>query len=96
MDSRSEKAIIQSVMGKLYDLGREMKDHLQFVEVPVDTGDLKEDVYASIDDVTGVIEIGYDESNRERPHGFYNEFGTSQMPANPAIRRTVYRRYRDR
>ncbi len=96
MDSKSEKMLIQAVLPKLYDLGLEGKKDLQFFETPVDTGDLKSDTFATIDDVTGVIEVGWDESLREKPHGFYVEFGTSRTPANPAVRRAAYKKRKNR
>ncbi len=94
-DPALERAVIQHCLPGLASLAKEMRARL-FVETHKDTGELKQNSYASVDDVTGEIEVGYDESNSVNPHGFYYIFGTSRMEGDPAIQRTVYRRYRSR
>ncbi len=93
--TRLERAVISHCLPGLISLGKEMHARL-VVETHKDSGDLAQDAYASVDDVTGEIEVGYDETDRAHPHGMYYIFGTSKMEADPAIQRTVYRRYRSR
>lgn len=90
-----ERACIQHCLPGLSALGREM--HSQLVhETHRLSGDLRDDAYASLDDRTGELEVGYDEAGRKHPHGFYYIFGTSRMEGDPALQRAVYRKYRDR
>lgn len=90
-----EKAVIQHCLTGLKSLGREMHANL-IVETPKETGDLRDDAYASLDDRTGELEVGYDETGRENPHGYYVNFGTSKQDPNPALLRAVYRKYPNR
>ncbi len=94
-DPALERAVIQHCLPGLASLAKEMRARL-FVETHRDTGELKQNSYASLDDVTGEIEVGYDETTSKRPHGYWYIFGTSKTQADPAIQRTVYRRYKDR
>ncbi len=94
-DPALERAVIQHCLNGLASLAKEMHARL-FVETHKDTGELKSNTYASVDDVTGEIEVGYDETKSKRPHGFWYIFGNSKMDGDPAIQRTVYRRYRSR
>lgn len=93
--TRLERAVIQHCLPGLASLAKEMHARL-VVETHKDSGDLRADAYASLDDETGEIEVGYDEILRSKPHGFFYIFGTSKMEGDPAIQRTVYRRYRSR
>ncbi len=95
MVSAFERAVISSVSPGLVSLADELRRDL-IVETPIETGELKSNVYASVDDVSGEIEVGYDESDSDKPHGFYIEFGTSRQAAQSPIRKTVYRRRRSR
>lgn len=90
-----ERAVISSVLPGLSALGREMHSELVH-ETHRLTGDLREDAYASLDDETGELEVGYDETGRKQPHAFYYIFGTSRMAGDPALQRAVYKRYRNR
>lgn len=94
-DPALERAVISHCLPGLSSLAKEMHARL-FVETHRDTGELKANSYASVDDVTGEIEVGYDETDSTHPHGFYYIFGTSKMEGDPAIQRTVYRVYRAR
>ncbi len=90
-----ERAVISHCLPGLISLGKEMHARL-VVETHKDSGELASDAYASVDDETGEIEVGYDEAGRIKPHGFYYIFGHSNKEGDPAIQRTVYRRYRSR
>ena len=89
MTVAKKNAIIRHCLPALTEIGQEMHRHL-VVETAFDTGDLRDDAYASVDDVTGRVEIGYDETGRERPHGYYYTFGTSEMDGDPALMRVAY------
>lgn len=95
MTAQAQAAIIKSIIPKMVDLGKEMHRDL-VMETPFDEGDLRQDAYASVDDETGVLEIGYDETGRSKPHAAYVNFGTSTQAANPALARVIFRQRRDR
>lgn len=91
----ARRAIIKHCLPALHDLGQEMHRHL-VVETSFDTGDLRQDAYASLDDETGHLEVGYDETGRDKPHGYYYTFGTSKFEGDPALQRVAYTRRRNR
>lgn len=95
MNLAAKNAIIKSTLPAMVDLGKEMHRHL-VMETPFDEGDMRQDAYASVDDVTGVLEVGYDETGRKKPHSYYVVFGTSTQQANPTIARVVYRKRKPR
>lgn len=95
MSVAQRRAVIRHCIPGLKDLGKEMHRHL-VMETHYDTGDLRQDAYASVDDETGRVEVGYDESGREKPHGYYYTFGTSTFEGDPALMRVAFTRRRDR
>ncbi len=95
MTPAQRAAIIRHCLPGIASLGKEMRARL-FVETNKDSGELAQNSYAAVDDVTGELEVGYDESDSLKPHGFYYIFGTSKNEGDPAIQRVVYGRYRAR
>lgn len=87
----ARRAIIQSVLPKMKDLGKEMHAEL-YVRTHRDTGDMKSDTYASLDNESGELQVGYDETGRTRPHAFYEIMGTSEREGHPSLQETVYRK----
>lgn len=95
INSVVQAAIRRHCLPQLVDLGKEMHRHL-VLETHHDSGDLRQDAYAAVDDVTGNLEVGYDETGRERPHGFFYTFGTSVQEGDPALMRVAFRRRKPR
>lgn len=93
--SKHDRAVILSCLPGLFSLAKEMRSTL-IVETHRDTGQLRDAAYASLDDETGEIEVGWDETGMPNPHGYYYNMGTSKQEADPAIQRTVYRHYKNR
>lgn len=89
MTVAKKNAVVRHCLPGLHDLGKEMHRHL-VMETHKDTGDLRQDAYASLDDVTGHLEVGYDETGRKKPHGYYYTFGTSNFDGDPALMRVLY------
>lgn len=93
--SRFDRAVISHCLPGLFLLAKELRATL-ITETHKDSGQLKRASYSSLDDETGVIEVGWDETGMPNPHGYYYNMGTSKRDGDPAIQRTVYRHYRNR
>lgn len=93
--SEYDRAVIRSVLPGLISLADELRRDL-IVRTHRDTGELKSNVFASVDDSNGEVEFGYDESTSEKPHGFYYIFGNSRYAGDPAIQDVAYKNRRQR
>lgn len=87
----ARKAVIRHILPKMAKLGGQMFDEL-VRDTPIDEGELRLSSYVSLDDQTGELEFGWDESESNRPHGWYVHNGTSEMEARPVISEVAYKK----